>query len=60
MRNPFLAGAVVVMATAALAACGSSAGGNGPEAAGIAGVTKAVHQLRHRTLVPSLHAEEPN
>ncbi|MFI6137661.1 hypothetical protein ACIBCC_05690 [Streptomyces griseus] len=34
MRNPFLAGAVVVMATAALAACGSSAGGNGPEAGG--------------------------
>ncbi|MEU3703358.1 hypothetical protein AB0E82_13800 [Streptomyces anulatus] len=34
MRNPFLAGAVVVMATAALAACGSSADGNGPEAAG--------------------------
>ncbi|UZI27871.1 hypothetical protein [Streptomyces sp. VB1] len=34
MRNPFLAGAVVVMTTAALAACGSSAGGNGPEAAG--------------------------
>lgn len=29
-------------------------------AAGIAGVTKAVLQLRHRTLVPSLHAEEPN
>lgn len=34
MRNPFLAGAVVVMTTATLAACGSSAGGNGPEAAG--------------------------
>ncbi|MFH9263126.1 hypothetical protein ACH4KN_02540 [Streptomyces sp. NPDC017546] len=33
MRNPFLAGAVVVM-TAALAACGSSADGNGPQAAG--------------------------
>ncbi|MFJ1958216.1 SDR family NAD(P)-dependent oxidoreductase [Streptomyces microflavus] len=29
-------------------------------AAGIAGVTKAVLQLRHRTLVPSLHAEQPN
>ncbi|MGW5185753.1 SDR family NAD(P)-dependent oxidoreductase [Streptomyces cyaneofuscatus] len=29
-------------------------------AAGIAGVTKAVLQLRHRTFVPSLHAEEPN
>ncbi|MEV5203142.1 SDR family NAD(P)-dependent oxidoreductase [Streptomyces sp. NPDC053720] len=29
-------------------------------AAGIAGVTKAVLQLRHRTLVPSLHAEELN
>ncbi|MFJ8969403.1 SDR family NAD(P)-dependent oxidoreductase [Streptomyces anulatus] len=29
-------------------------------AAGIAGVTKAVLQLRHRTLVPTLHAEEPN
>lgn len=34
MRNPFLAGAVVIMTAAALAACGSSAGGNGPEAAG--------------------------
>ncbi|MEU0097945.1 hypothetical protein [Streptomyces sp. NPDC006267] len=34
MRNPFLAGAVVVMTAAALAACGSSADGNGPEAAG--------------------------
>ncbi|MFD7126701.1 hypothetical protein ACFV9X_14345 [Streptomyces anulatus] len=34
MRNPLLAGAVVIMATAALAACGSSADGNGPEAAG--------------------------
>ncbi|MFJ4966514.1 SDR family NAD(P)-dependent oxidoreductase [Streptomyces sp. NPDC088729] len=29
-------------------------------AAGVAGVTKAVLQLQHRTLVPSLHAEEPN
>ncbi|WP_424216094.1 SDR family NAD(P)-dependent oxidoreductase (plasmid) [Streptomyces sp. BI20] len=29
-------------------------------AAGIAGLTKAVLQLRHRRLVPSLHAEEPN
>ncbi|MFB6877490.1 SDR family NAD(P)-dependent oxidoreductase [Streptomyces sp. NPDC056323] len=29
-------------------------------AAGIAGVTKAVLQLRHRMLVPSLHAEELN
>ncbi|MDI2032026.1 SDR family NAD(P)-dependent oxidoreductase, partial [Saccharopolyspora sp. TS4A08] len=29
-------------------------------AAGIAGLTKAVLQLRHRTLVPSLHADEPN
>lgn len=34
MRNPFLAGAAVVMTVAALAACGSSADGNGPEAAG--------------------------
>ncbi|MFF9398978.1 SDR family NAD(P)-dependent oxidoreductase [Streptomyces sp. NPDC014744] len=29
-------------------------------AAGIAGLTKTVLQLRHRTLVPSLHCEEPN
>ncbi|TDC95427.1 SDR family NAD(P)-dependent oxidoreductase [Saccharopolyspora aridisoli] len=29
-------------------------------AAGIAGLTKAVLQLRHRTLAPSLHADEPN
>ncbi|WP_327070808.1 SDR family NAD(P)-dependent oxidoreductase [Kitasatospora sp. NBC_01302] len=29
-------------------------------AAGIAGVTKAVLQLRHGTLLPTLHAEEPN
>ncbi|MEE1735823.1 hypothetical protein PUR49_04750 [Streptomyces sp. BE147] len=34
MRHPFLAGAAVVVMTAALAACGSSADGNGPEAAG--------------------------
>ncbi|MBH0245777.1 hypothetical protein I3W98_27540 [Streptomyces cavourensis] len=34
MRNPFLAGAAVVLTAAALAACGSSADGNGPEAAG--------------------------
>ncbi|WP_444972009.1 hypothetical protein [Streptomyces sp. SAI-25] len=31
MRNPFLAGAAVVLTAAALAACGSSADGNGPE-----------------------------
>ena len=29
-------------------------------AAGIAGLTKAVLQMKHRTLVPSLHAERPN
>jgi amino acid adenylation domain-containing protein len=29
-------------------------------AAGIAGLTKAVLQLRHRKIVPSLHAGEPN
>ncbi|SIO84431.1 SDR family NAD(P)-dependent oxidoreductase [Nocardiopsis sp. JB363] len=29
-------------------------------AAGIAGLTKVLLQLRHRTLVPSLHAEPPN
>ncbi|GCB43496.1 malonyl CoA-acyl carrier protein transacylase [Streptomyces sp. NL15-2K] len=29
-------------------------------AAGIAGLTKAVLQLRHGTLLPTLHAEEPN
>lgn len=34
MKHPFLAGAAVVVLTAALAACGSSAEGNGPEAAG--------------------------
>lgn len=34
MRNPFLAGAAVVVTVAALAACGSSADGNDPEAAG--------------------------
>ncbi|WP_069169308.1 hypothetical protein [Streptomyces griseus] len=34
MRYPFLAGAAVVIATAALAACGSSADGGGQEAAG--------------------------
>ncbi|MCD9901546.1 hypothetical protein LUR56_19750 [Streptomyces sp. MT29] len=32
MRNPFLAGAAVVMTVAALSACGSSADGNGPSA----------------------------
>lgn len=37
-----------------------SAIGHLEAAAGIAGVTKAVLQLRHRTLVPSLHAEELN
>ncbi|QNE74227.1 hypothetical protein F0344_06050 [Streptomyces finlayi] len=34
MKYPFLAGAAVVVLTAALAACGSSAEGNGPQAAG--------------------------
>ncbi|SEE32032.1 hypothetical protein SAMN05216483_5911 [Streptomyces sp. 2131.1] len=34
MRNPFLAGAVVVLTAVALASCGSSAEGNDPEAAG--------------------------
>lgn len=34
MRNPFLAAAAVIVTAAALAACGSSADGNGPEAAG--------------------------
>ncbi|MFJ6609199.1 hypothetical protein ACIQPT_02880 [Streptomyces sp. NPDC091289] len=34
MRNPFLAGAAVIVTAAALAACGSSADGNDPEAAG--------------------------
>lgn len=34
MRNPFLAGAAVVLTAAVLAACGSSADGNDPEAAG--------------------------
>ncbi|MGP3634647.1 hypothetical protein ACTU45_14950 [Streptomyces sp. 24-1644] len=34
MKYPFLAGAAVVVLTAALAACGSSADGNGPQAAG--------------------------
>ncbi|MCX4680670.1 hypothetical protein OG413_36270 [Streptomyces sp. NBC_01433] len=34
MRYPFLAGAAVVVMTAALAACGSSADGNGSKAAG--------------------------
>jgi thioester reductase-like protein len=34
--------------------------GHAEAAAGIAGVTKAILQLRHRTLVPSLHAEELN
>lgn len=29
-------------------------------AAGIAGLTKVVLQMQHRTLVPSLHAERPN
>jgi polyketide synthase PksN len=29
-------------------------------AAGIAGLTKAVLQLRHATLLPTLHADEPN
>ncbi|MEV6074719.1 SDR family NAD(P)-dependent oxidoreductase [Streptomyces sp. NPDC052069] len=37
-----------------------SAIGHLEAAAGIAGITKAVLQLRHRTLVPSLHAEELN
>ncbi|HVI95245.1 MAG TPA: type I polyketide synthase, partial [Anaeromyxobacter sp.] len=34
--------------------------GHAEAAAGIAGVTKVVLQLQHRTLVPSLHAETPN
>jgi len=34
--------------------------GHCESAAGIAGVTKVLLQLRHRKLVPSLHAEEPN
>ncbi|WP_059007681.1 beta-ketoacyl synthase N-terminal-like domain-containing protein [Streptomyces specialis] len=34
--------------------------GHAEAAAGIAGLTKAVLQLRHRRLVPSLHAAEPN
>ncbi|MBY8851449.1 SDR family oxidoreductase, partial [Saccharothrix sp. MB29] len=29
-------------------------------AAGIAGLTKVLLQMKHRTLVPSLHADEPN
>ncbi|MGW8887012.1 hypothetical protein [Streptomyces sp. NPDC055749] len=37
MKHPFLAGAAVVVLTAALAACGSSAEGNGPKAAGATG-----------------------
>ncbi|MFJ2132669.1 SDR family NAD(P)-dependent oxidoreductase [Streptomyces sp. NPDC087845] len=37
-----------------------SAIGHLEAAAGIAGVTKTVLQLRHRTLVPSLHSEELN
>ncbi|MEF3115178.1 SDR family NAD(P)-dependent oxidoreductase [Streptomyces chrestomyceticus] len=37
-----------------------SAIGHLEAAAGIAGLTKAVLQLQHRQLVPSLHAEEPN
>ncbi|WP_217245822.1 SDR family NAD(P)-dependent oxidoreductase, partial [Streptomyces sp. AC602_WCS936] len=34
--------------------------GHGEAAAGIAGLTKAILQLRHRRLVPTLHAERPN
>ncbi|MEU0915385.1 amino acid adenylation domain-containing protein [Streptomyces althioticus] len=34
--------------------------GHGEAAAGIAGLTKAVLQLRHRRLVPTLHAERLN
>ncbi|MBK3590429.1 hypothetical protein JHN49_45105, partial [Streptomyces sp. MBT57] len=34
MRNPFLACAAVALTAAVLAACGSSADGNDPEAAG--------------------------
>ncbi|MEU0880582.1 amino acid adenylation domain-containing protein [Lentzea sp. NPDC005914] len=34
--------------------------GHGEAAAGIAGLTKAILQLQHRELVPSLHAEPPN
>ncbi|MFH8346373.1 SDR family NAD(P)-dependent oxidoreductase [Streptomyces sp. NPDC018045] len=37
-----------------------SAIGHLEAAAGIAGLTKAVLQLQHRQLAPSLHAEEPN
>ncbi|TXS04698.1 hypothetical protein EAO73_13070 [Streptomyces sp. col6] len=43
MRNAFLAGAAVVLATAALAACGSAPeGGDGPQAAGPAAAGSAV------------------
>nr|WP_275522506.1 SDR family NAD(P)-dependent oxidoreductase [Streptomyces oceani] len=34
--------------------------GHAESAAGIAGLTKVLLQLRHRRLVPSLHAEPPN
>ena len=34
--------------------------GHGESAAGIAGLTKVLLQLKHRQLVPSLHAESPN
>ncbi|WP_223206495.1 non-ribosomal peptide synthetase [Streptomyces xanthii] len=34
--------------------------GHAEAAAGIAGLTKVILQLRHRTLVPSLHAEQLN
>ncbi|WP_267463943.1 non-ribosomal peptide synthetase [Actinokineospora iranica] len=34
--------------------------GHPEAAAGIAALTKVILQLRHRTLVPSLHADEPN
>ncbi|WP_238400637.1 SDR family NAD(P)-dependent oxidoreductase [Burkholderia thailandensis] len=34
--------------------------GHGESAAGMAGLTKIVLQMRHRRLVPSLHADTPN
>ncbi|MGX1673377.1 amino acid adenylation domain-containing protein [Streptomyces sp. NPDC055400] len=57
--NRAFAGASVAPASRAIGSVKANIG-HAEAAAGIAGLTKVVLQLRHRRLVPSLHAEELN